>query len=42
MEDGRDLRVNLEFFLIYLTLEFTIVSEFVVDVRVQLTLIYFS
>lgn len=42
MEDGRDLRVILEFFLIYLALEVTIVSEFVVDVRVQLTLIYFS
>jgi len=34
--------LSLSFFLIYLALEVTIVSEFVVDVRVQLTLIYFS
>jgi len=32
----------LSFFLIYLAIEVTIVSDFVVYVRVQLTLIYFS
>jgi hypothetical protein len=42
MGDGRDLRVSLEFFLIYLALEVTVVSDFVIDLRVQLTLIYFS
>jgi hypothetical protein len=41
MQDGRDLRVSLEFFLIYLALEITVVSEFVIVFRVQLTLIYF-
>jgi hypothetical protein len=33
----RDLHVNPEFFLLYLALEVTEVSEFVIDFRVQLT-----
>lgn len=33
----RHLRASLEFFLIYLALEITEVSEFVIDLRVQLT-----
>jgi len=33
----RDLRVSLEFFLIYLAVNVTEVSEFVIDLLVQLT-----